>query len=457
MAFWEQFPYTNFHDMNLDWLLKEVLSLRTRIEQYTAVNRVAYAGLWDITKQYPQWSLVSTGDKTYMSSKAVPLGVDITNDEYWIHLADIDPRINGILQDIDEIQTRINVINGILPNIDTLQTRINNFHIVNVLDYGAVGNGETDDTAALQRAIDNTPVHGTLYIPYTGSSYITYSTLNVRKPISIIGGYIGYEYMERVNDVTKEEVGRPLIRYKGSGYAFDFDTLGYYISGVAIVSNGSGFHFHLTEAVVDYSRIGKIENCHVTHNGIGFNFEKAFRVTLDNVNSYGGVVGFKVADATSFLFNNTWARNFRDSGYNVTEASYCGFNVACCDGEEERTIGYYFKDCYTISMSGCGVERCGLFGISCDNVRGGEINLKFADCGTLENGAPASVENYSNVTFVGCHNNLIQEAPKRDVNVGSYSVCNVLTCSGLATAKIINTSYNISDGVWSSANPGNPV
>ena len=381
MAFWEQFPYTNFHDMNLDWLLKEVASLRTRIEQYTAVNRVAYAGLWDITKQYAQWSIVSTGDKTYMSSKAVPLGVDITNGEYWIHLADLDPRINGILLDID-----------------TLRTRIDNFHIVNVLDYGAVGNGETDDTAALQRAIDNTPVHGTLYIPYTGNSYITSSTLNVRKPIGIIGGYIGYEYMERVNEVTMDEVGKPLIRYTGNSYAFDFDTLGYYISGVTIVSNGGGFNFHLTNAIVDYSRLGKIDNCHVTHQNTGFNFEKAFRVTLDNVNSYGGVTGFRVNDATSFLFNNTWARNFKDSGYNVTNASYCGFNVACCDGEEnERVIGYYFNDCNTISMAGCGVEGCSLFGILCGKVRGGVINLKFANCGTLENGAPACVEDYSNL------------------------------------------------------------
>ena len=112
MGFFENFPYTNFHDMNLDWVLKEIENLKKYIENYTAVNRVAYAGIWDITKQYPQWALVTSEDSTYLSSKPVPVGIPIDNAEYWILLADLDPRIAGIIQNLSVLNNQVSVINN---------------------------------------------------------------------------------------------------------------------------------------------------------------------------------------------------------------------------------------------------------------------------------------------------------------------------------------------------------
>lgn len=103
MGFFDSFPYSNQHTLNLDWLIKKQRELEEYIKQYTAVNKVEYAGIWDITKQYPQWAVVSNGDKTYMSNKPVPVGIPIDNTEYWLELADIDPRIGGIIQDINRI------------------------------------------------------------------------------------------------------------------------------------------------------------------------------------------------------------------------------------------------------------------------------------------------------------------------------------------------------------------
>ena len=37
MAF-EQFPYTNLHDINLDWLLKKIEELENRIKELEAMN-----------------------------------------------------------------------------------------------------------------------------------------------------------------------------------------------------------------------------------------------------------------------------------------------------------------------------------------------------------------------------------------------------------------------------------
>lgn len=59
---------------------------------------------------------------------------------------------------------------------------------VNVLDYGAVGNGVADDTVAIQAAIDATPSGGCLYIPT--NDYLISGTLTCNSAIHILGdGY----------------------------------------------------------------------------------------------------------------------------------------------------------------------------------------------------------------------------------------------------------------------------
>ena len=36
MSIFEQFPYTNFHDLNLDWILKHMKELVQSVQQITA-------------------------------------------------------------------------------------------------------------------------------------------------------------------------------------------------------------------------------------------------------------------------------------------------------------------------------------------------------------------------------------------------------------------------------------
>lgn len=103
MGFFDNFPYTNFHELNLDWLIKSFCELKSYVEQYTAVNNVSYAGIWDIAKQYPKWSIVVDGENSYLSKQPVPAGIAIDNDKYWLHMADLDPRISGIVNTLGSL------------------------------------------------------------------------------------------------------------------------------------------------------------------------------------------------------------------------------------------------------------------------------------------------------------------------------------------------------------------
>lgn len=163
MGFFDNFPYTNFHEMNLDWVIGEFKKLENYVKNYTAVNNVSYAGIWDIRKQYPQWAIVSDGDRTYMSNKPVPAGVAITNVEYWLELADLDPRIGGIIEEISQLKTEV----------------------ISVKSYGAAGDGLKDDTIPVRNAINDNPGK-TVFFP--AGVYLISRTILIPDYTTIIGG-----------------------------------------------------------------------------------------------------------------------------------------------------------------------------------------------------------------------------------------------------------------------------
>ena len=80
-------PYSKFHDLNLDWVISVIRELETKITQFVALNTVKYANplQWDITKQYETNTVViNPQDGTaYLSVQPVPSGVQISNTDYW--------------------------------------------------------------------------------------------------------------------------------------------------------------------------------------------------------------------------------------------------------------------------------------------------------------------------------------------------------------------------------------
>lgn len=91
---------------------------------------------------------------------------------------------------------------------------------INVLDFGAVGDGETDDTDAIQDAIDYLPYGGQVYIP-SGTYKIT--GLTISHPIRLSGA--GYGHGELLGDITDAtHIGTTLKFTETSGTAISVDS-----------------------------------------------------------------------------------------------------------------------------------------------------------------------------------------------------------------------------------------
>ena len=85
--FAHQYPYSNFHDLNLDWILNVLKNWEARLEQFVSLNTVKYANpiQWNITSQYSTNTIVvdpQTGT-AYLSVQPVPRGVQLSDTEYW--------------------------------------------------------------------------------------------------------------------------------------------------------------------------------------------------------------------------------------------------------------------------------------------------------------------------------------------------------------------------------------
>lgn len=98
-------------------------------------RRAKYAGLWDKTKKYNPYSIVTTDQGYYLSASPVPAGIDITNDSYWVWYAGsgdpsaLETRVTALEELTGEMGSTILIQGELIDNIgdrvisNTLQIR----------------------------------------------------------------------------------------------------------------------------------------------------------------------------------------------------------------------------------------------------------------------------------------------------------------------------------------------
>lgn len=86
-------PYTNFHDLNLDWIFEVLNEFNTKLTNFVSLATIKYADpiQWDITSQYEANTVVvDSHGNAYLSVQPVPSGVSLNRVEFWTKIGNFD-------------------------------------------------------------------------------------------------------------------------------------------------------------------------------------------------------------------------------------------------------------------------------------------------------------------------------------------------------------------------------
>lgn len=98
------YPYTNFHELNQDWILSILKKFENELKQAIDYKTIHYADplQWNITTQYAPNTVVvdeNTGI-AYISKDAVPSGILLSDENYWIVIFDYQKIYNKIMSGV---------------------------------------------------------------------------------------------------------------------------------------------------------------------------------------------------------------------------------------------------------------------------------------------------------------------------------------------------------------------
>jgi parallel beta-helix repeat protein len=237
----------------------------------------------------------------------------------------------------------------------TARTLANRFaDVVNVKDFGAVGDGVTDDTAAIQAAINaaNTAGGGTIIIPKPAIKYLVTSAIVVSAaaPITIIGEGMPEIFSSNSSGGNIFTIGsaplkQPFIRLQGlyirgtagGGSAIRADYIAnLVIEGCSIYQAGGN------GVVLDNCYTFRLENTQINESG-------SSGLYLTGASGNGGIV-----DRCKF-YNHS---GVGAGGVYIEAAGSSHYGVVIRDSTIEfNTRGIYLTDCDTATIEGCYFEQ----------------------------------------------------------------------------------------------------
>lgn len=269
---------------------------------------------------------------------------------------DISP---GDYEDVVSHSGQHNAVNAAvnaleLKSVDTI------FDVVKA--YGATGDGVTDDTAAIQAALDAASANGGGTVFFPAGEYVindalhSYSYVSM-KGVSAEGSIIRQDtinkdgiLIENTTATAKRSVVIDSLQVKGTGTGSGH---GIYLKNTH-ASHPPFLYFSLRDLFVnDFGGYGVkaeglivsvIERVISQTNGGGF--------FLDG-NVGGDGTGYTSVN-TSVVFNACYANgNFLGEGYKIGSSTYITFNACAAD---DNAIGYYITYSASIALVGCGSE-----------------------------------------------------------------------------------------------------
>ena len=227
--------------------------------------------------------------------------------------------------------------------------------MLSVKKYGAVGDGATDDTVAIQAAADACAGKSVLFFPHPTVRY------KITAPI----------VLTNMQTVRGESMEGTVIRNYGDDDAFYHNTPGgshrLTFSDLTIDNGcvgrtaGAGIHMTSPGAFANYY---SIENMNILYHQDGIRAKNSIVSTIQNVVcNYNDRYGFYLEDSSNAVsFISTYACHSGSHGYYM-RGNYCSFDA--CASDNNGGDGYHFFSTlaggiYTgpshVSLTSCGAE-----------------------------------------------------------------------------------------------------